>query len=303
MEGDRETGPLLHNDSSLLFISETVSYILTKREAGESAAGNQPETRPPRPGAQSEPGSSGRTLPEGEEPFEPPGTAFPAAEAAPFTEEEPPVLEAVRAIEGLDVDRGLFLIGGSEEQYQDLLRISAKVFTDGAAKMRTLHREDLPAFAIEVHGMKGALYAIGADSLGDKAKELEFAAKAGDAAKCIEAYPAFEERFADLAQKLGAVVKRKTASLGAGSMPELIAALHSALEATRMFNSSQAGKVIAPLLDYSWEEIETDPPIAESGSPSILESLEKIADYLENIDYDEAEALISRLLKSLGAGA
>jgi hypothetical protein len=251
MEGDNETGPLVRGDAALLFISDTISYMLTKRDAGEDFV--------PQPAA-------------GEE-----------------EKDESPLLKTARAIEGLDVDKGIFLTGGVEEQYGDLLRISAKVFDGGIRKMRSLYQADLPAFAIEVHGMKGALYAIGADGLGDRAKDLEFAAKAGDAVHCAEAYPAFEEEFAALAVQLGAIVKqRETAFRGAGNKQELVTALGEAFEASQLFNSAQAGKVINSLLEYSWED------------DGITETLDSIADALENMDHDEAEKLISGLLKSLG---
>jgi HAMP domain-containing protein/HPt (histidine-containing phosphotransfer) domain-containing protein len=267
MEGDIESGPLIHNDAALLFISETVSYMLTKREAGERFA--------PRPEAPHETPVPVRTpSPETGDPEK--GLAF---------------LEIARAIEGLNVERGIFLAGGVEEQYGDLLRISAKVFTDGINKMRPLCNGDLPGFAIEVHGMKGALYAIGADSLGDLAKELELAAKDGNAARCAETYPSFEEKLALFAGQLGAITKRRqTASLGPGDKQDLVKSLKEALEASRLFNSSQAGKIIGSLLDFQWE----------AGSPGVASGLEAIADSLENINYDEAEKLISALLESLG---
>jgi hypothetical protein len=34
MEGNEQTGPLVHHDDALLFIIDTVSYILTKKETG-----------------------------------------------------------------------------------------------------------------------------------------------------------------------------------------------------------------------------------------------------------------------------
>jgi hypothetical protein len=272
LEGDSETGPLVHNDAALLFISETISYMLTKRTGGEDFALR-----------------SGPPAENGPAPKEEPRALSQAETAGLKPEPESPLLKTARAIEGLDVDKGVFLTGGAEEQYGDLLRISAKVFTGGIQKMRPLYQADLPAFAIEVHGMKGALYAIGADSLGNKAKDLEFAAKAGNAVLCAEAYPAFEEELAVFAGQLGAIVKRReTAFRGAGSTQDLVISLGEALEASRLFNSAQAGKIIASLLEYSW------------AGERLTETLESISDALETIEYDEAERLISALLNRTG---
>ncbi|MDR1971516.1 MAG: HAMP domain-containing protein [Treponema sp.] len=261
MEGDSETGPLIHGDAVLLFISQTVSYVLTQREA------------------------AGKPYYDGE-----PAAPLPEEEVPPAAEIRETPLEAARAIEGLDVDKGLFHSGGNAEQYGDLLRISARSFAGKLEKMRSLYREDLPAFAIEIHGIKGALYAIGAVGLGDEAKALEFAAKAGEAAQCAQGYPVFEEKFALFIGRLAAIPRqREIPSRGPGNIPELIASLKDALEASRLFNSDRAGRIINSLLEYFWEE-----------SPQrITESLEKIADALECMDYDEAEQEMSLLLEAL----
>jgi hypothetical protein len=256
IEGDHETGPLAHSDAALLFMSETISYMIADREARRNPA---PEEEPEDAGP-------------------------PPAEAKPL-EDTLSILESARAIEGLNVDKGVFLIGGSGEQYGALLRISARVFAEGVQKMRGFYQDDIPAFAIEVHGMKGALYTIGADGLGDEAKALELAAKGGDAVYCTEGYPPFAEKLKGLAEKLFAVTDRpEAASRGDGSPRELEAALRDALEAVGQYNSAGAGKTISSLLEYSW-------------APPVAEALKKINEALENIDYDEAKGLISGLLE------
>jgi HPt (histidine-containing phosphotransfer) domain-containing protein len=297
MEGNRESGPLVHSDADLLFLSETISYILSQREAGEGRA-SLPLTEAALPGDITRaPEATSPGVVPGDTPV--PEAVSPGAAPPQDTREDAeggsPVLKAARAIEGLDVDRGLFLSGGVEEQYADLLRISVKAFDDRIKKMRSLYVDNLPDFAIEIHGIKGALYAIGAGSLGDEAKELEFAAKAENAAFCAEAYPLFEEKFAAFNRLLAAAVKRRAIpSLGPGSVPRLIVSLGEALEASRQYNLDQAGKIISSLRSYSWEARS-----GEAGDKPIAEYLEQIADNLEYMEYEEAERLISLLLKSL----
>ncbi|MDR2785086.1 MAG: HAMP domain-containing protein, partial [Treponema sp.] len=214
MEGDRESGPLIHSDAVLLFLSETISYVLTWREAGDGRASL------PAPGA-APPETVPRNAPRPE--TAPPGAA-PPQNRQEDAEWESLVLKAARAIEVLDVDKGLFLSGGVEKQYANLLRISVKAFDERLKKMQSLYTNNLPDFAIEIHGIKGALYAIGADSLGDDAKELEFAAKAENAAFCAKTYPVFGEKFDTFIRLLAAIVKRREIpSLGPGSIPKLIA--------------------------------------------------------------------------------
>jgi hypothetical protein len=253
MEGD---DILVHDDSNLLFISDTISYMLGARLSA----------RKPDPAAY----------------HTPPDAALKNTVSIPA---------AARLIDGLNVDKGISLVGGSEEQYGELLRLSAKVFIEGIQRLSALYQKDIPAFAVEVHGMKGALYTIGADSLGDKAKDLELAAKGGDATYCTEGYPGFEEKLGGFARKLAAITERpRSAPKSAGSGAMLAAALRDALEAVEQFNSTLAGKIVSPLLEYSW---------AEDG---IGGSLEKISNALENIDYDESGRLIAGLLESIGEG-
>jgi hypothetical protein len=174
-----------------------------------------------------------------------------------------------------------------EDQYGELLRISAKVFTEGMRKMRGQYASDLPDFAIGVHGIKSALYNIGANGLGDAAKKLEFAAKGGEAAFCRKEYPVFEDQLAALTRRLVAVTHTETGMGGAGSIPELEAALEKVLESCRNFDAIQAGKIIAPFAGFTWE------------SESIESDIKAAAEALENIDYDEAEVLINALIKKI----
>jgi HPt (histidine-containing phosphotransfer) domain-containing protein len=197
------------------------------------------------------------------------------------------MVQAARCVEGLNVDRGLLLIGGVQEQYGELLRISAKVFAEGIQKMRAQYTSDLPAFAIEVHGMKGALYNIGAEEMGDLAKKLEFAAKGGDAACCREVYPAFESRLDVLARELEEATRVESGPAGTGNIPELIKALLRIQEACRKYDAILAGKILSSFIGLSWDLASLGPAVAAIGEA------------LENIDYDEAEVRIVSLLTIL----
>ncbi|MDR1933553.1 MAG: HAMP domain-containing protein [Spirochaetales bacterium] len=273
MEGDETTGPIVNDDSALIFISDTISYILTKKETyvektylTETGASTQEE------------GDLSGLVNEEPAP----------ANVSPGNQ----VLQAAKGIEELNVDRGLFLIGGMEDQYVDLLRISAKVFDEGLRKMRALVSTDIPAFAIEVHGMKGALYNIGADGLGDGAKKLEFAAKGADAAYCEQAYPDFEAKLSAFARKLDSATAEDPVEKTGGDIRALSEALPDALEACKNFDSLLALKIIGSFTRFTYE-----------GAQYIEESLQKITEALENIDYEEALTLITDLLSSLSSGA
>jgi HAMP domain-containing protein len=298
LEGDDATVPLIQNDYVLLFLSETLSYMLAKKEAELQAARNldalrsQEALRDPDGALDSDTAYGKDALPAAASPQAGDNVPVPVIKEE-VSSDSVPFPEIVRTITELDVDRGLSLIGGSVDQYEDLLRISAKVFSDGARKMHGLYQRDLPAFAIDVHGIKGALYSIGAVDLGDRARDLEAAAHEGNGAYCTAAYPGFEERLGILARKLAAVTEhQKGPTLGPGREKDLTAALAEALEFARLFDSGRAVKRIAPLLEYSWEG---------EGHP-VPRALKKIVDALEGINYDEADRLILLLLKDINAG-
>jgi HPt (histidine-containing phosphotransfer) domain-containing protein len=283
MEGNDETGPVIHNDTALLFLSETISFMLTQREIINMRV-------PASPAATVEPVTVE------------PVTAEPA-EDKPVAEELP-VIKAARTVEGLDVDKGLFHSGGAGEQYGELLRISARSFAAKAQTMRSLYTNDLPAFGIEVHGIKGALNAIGAVALGERARELEFAAKAGDAAYCAREYPVFEEKLDAFTAQLKAIAPKKEIPLkGPGSIPLLVTGLEKALEAVHIFDSTGAGEHIASLRAYSWEGCAVEEKEEkEETPPQAGETLEMIADALEYMDYDGAEEGIHLLLEYFKPG-
>jgi HAMP domain-containing protein/HPt (histidine-containing phosphotransfer) domain-containing protein len=149
MEG---TEPFVHNDSVLLFMSDTVSYILSKK-ANEAWVPADKKSKPER-------------------------SAF---------------LKTLSHIDSLDIEQGMLYAGGGESGYTEVLHAAAETFHESAETMKTAYKDKLPDFAIHVHGIKGALYSIGAVSLGDRALELEKAAKAENSLFCADTYPLFEE--------------------------------------------------------------------------------------------------------------
>jgi CheY-like chemotaxis protein len=87
------------------------------------------------------------------------------------------LLRSIR-VEGLDVEKGLERFGGNGKFYTDSLR-SYMVHTPPLlAAMRTIG--ELKDYAITVHGIKGSSYGISAEAIGQKAEQLEHAAKAGN---------------------------------------------------------------------------------------------------------------------------
>jgi signal transduction histidine kinase/CheY-like chemotaxis protein/HPt (histidine-containing phosphotransfer) domain-containing protein len=89
---------------------------------------------------------------------------------------EPEINSGIK-IEGIDVNRGIALSGGTVEQYLDTL---ALFYKDGLEKIKELNKcletNDLALYTIYVHAMKSASANIGARPLSEAARVLEEAA-------------------------------------------------------------------------------------------------------------------------------
>ncbi|MDR2470953.1 MAG: HAMP domain-containing protein [Treponema sp.] len=281
LEG-REPEAFIHDDTTALFMGDILAYVLAARvdwiakeikgtkEPGEPGAGaNGRDAAPARSGAAS--------------------AMIPGTAAAPGGPEGQTgtLLEKAKTIRGLDVDKGVLLIGGEKEKYAELLRVTSRIIIDSVQKMRSFHRENLPAFAIEVHGMKAALYSIGAESLGGEARQLEFAAKSDDLRYCQENYPVFEENLRTFSRNLAGLFPRQERTQK-GDTAELLKILPRIRNACAGFDADTAASLLAPALTLQWEDRE------------IGELLEKIEKDLENIEYDGAGEKIAALRAKLG---
>jgi CheY-like chemotaxis protein len=104
------------------------------------------------------------------------------AEAEDLNEKmERQITELIRNVwvEGLNTEKGLERFGGAGKPYMDSLR-SYVVHTPPLLKAAQAVGS-LADYAITVHGIKGSSYGVSADFIGQKAEQLEHAAKTGNA--------------------------------------------------------------------------------------------------------------------------
>ncbi|MCL1849518.1 MAG: ATP-binding protein, partial [Clostridiales bacterium] len=83
------------------------------------------------------------------------------------------------AIEGVDLDAGLKRFGG-EDVYLPIIRSYITNTLPVLERVKTVNKETLADYAIDVHGLKSASRGISAEAVGDMAEKLEDAAKAAD---------------------------------------------------------------------------------------------------------------------------
>jgi CheY-like chemotaxis protein len=83
-------------------------------------------------------------------------------------------------IDGVDLSAGLERFGGDSEAYLQVLRSYAANTRDLLDTIVNATNENINAYAITVHGIKGSSRGICANSVGDMAEDLEKAAKEGN---------------------------------------------------------------------------------------------------------------------------
>jgi HAMP domain-containing protein/HPt (histidine-containing phosphotransfer) domain-containing protein len=118
-------------------------------------------------------------------------------------DEKPDFITLCRQIEGMDVNFALEGLGGLRDVYEQSVKLTARTMTESINKMdEYIQAGRLDLFAIEVHGLKGALRNIGAITLSGTAAVLETAALEQNAADVDVYYPPFKEQLLNFTNQL-----------------------------------------------------------------------------------------------------
>ena len=160
-------------------------------------------------------------------------------------------------IDGLDIAGALRQFGD-----KDIVLHVLNAFTEDAPalleQMRGVTPETLDEYAITAHGLKGCCFGIYAHSLGEQAKKLEDAAKAGQ-------YDYVEAHNADLiggvetlAENLRRLLKHKVSKMRKDAPDQTL--LSELLDACRLFDINAADKAMSKLAAY---EYDTDAELVE----------------------------------------
>jgi CheY-like chemotaxis protein len=159
------------------------------------------------------------------------------------------------AVEGLDTQKALERFGGDGEIFAEVLRSYAKNTRPLLAVLRShLESGDLAAYAVVVHGVKGASYGIGADQAGKAAETLEAASKANDLAAVQAGHPALEGLLETLLNHLGKALGLDGADsdkpAAAAPDPEVLSALRTACAG---FHMDAVDSAMAELEKFRYE--------------------------------------------------
>ncbi|MDR0454140.1 MAG: transporter substrate-binding domain-containing protein [Deferribacteraceae bacterium] len=189
-------------------------------------------------------------------------------------------------IEGIDVQVGLLMNGGITENYIRTLNVFCR---DGWEKLDELKeciaKNDIKLYTIFVHGLKNALWNVGAKKLSDFAKTLENAGKNGTSMFIMEYNDLFLTELETLLQNISVVIaesneeKIELDKNGADLLKESLTMLRAALE---NMEAEQINIIMKNLDTGSWDK----------NSRELLNNL------LQNIllfEYEKAIALIDAM--------
>jgi signal transduction histidine kinase/DNA-binding response OmpR family regulator/HPt (histidine-containing phosphotransfer) domain-containing protein len=147
---------------------------------------------------------------------------------------EQQITELIRSVqvEGLDAEKGLERFGGDGKAYLDSLRsyvVHTPLLLEAAQTA-----ESLADYIITVHGIKGSSYGISANLIGQRAEQLEHAAKAGNGDFINNENEGFVEAAEEFIKKLAGlldVVEKEIARPRKDTPdPALIARIYDAAE-------------------------------------------------------------------------
>jgi HPt (histidine-containing phosphotransfer) domain-containing protein len=213
-------------------------------------------------------------------------------------------------IAGLDAAAGIARIGGSQRRYMDLLTMFRR---DAQAAAAQLAREpdiaslksaegessakgsgqrsdsSLRAFITQVHALKSALAAIGADDLSQTAALLEKAGREGEMTVIREHLAPFRERLATLAERIGEFTARASAAAcsrdGAETRgPEIDNALARLRKALEIRDIDAMDAALAHLQTLTLPE-------------ALRDAVSATADCVLEADFQKAADIVGALLK------
>ncbi len=166
--------------------------------------------------------------------------------------------EPVIAIDGIDTQKGIKAIGGSLDDYLDVLY---SFYNDGVNKLKTIReavdRLDTNAFRIDVHAVKSASASIGAFALSEKAKKLEDALIREDAKYVVANTDSFFDLYSSvldvLKEKLQVDVDDANSEKPIGSGDLLKEVLPTLEEAIDLLDMDIIEQNLENCLSYDWK--------------------------------------------------
>jgi signal transduction histidine kinase/DNA-binding response OmpR family regulator len=182
------------------------------------------------------------------------------------------ILDGIQ-IEGLDLVRGKKKYN-NDSAYLDILRSWHKHTPGLLDKMRNPYFENLPEYAITVHGIKGASLGICADEISGKAEELERYAKSGNIGKVQEDNSMFIDMAEALLAKIGELLEKVDVGKKQNTKKHAPdpALLDKLLEAVKSYKSNLMEETMCSIESYDYD--------------SDMELVTWLRQQMDNLEYD-----------------
>ncbi|MDR1950309.1 MAG: response regulator [Spirochaetaceae bacterium] len=206
-------------------------------------------------------------------------------------------------IEGLDVNQGISMTGGSEEGYREVLLL---YYRDVIKRLDILKNvpgpEELPLFTTQVHALKSASASIGAAGIAERAAALEGAGKAGDLQSIQQNLDGFRNTLSALAEAIREALPGSISAAGTAQPTSGTGAGASASASAPASTGAPPAVLLRLREALAAENIrEIDIIIEELGRMVLDEKTREIvsliADHILVSAFKEADDLIGDLLK------
>lgn len=208
------------------------------------------------------------------------------------SEEEEEIGVILSAIEGLDYNKGLDMLGGSVENYMRVLGVCIKNIQDNYNSIDLIkNTKQVESLALHFHSLKGIFLNIGGDTMAERSRELEMAAKDGqiewiqkhlvDYLTDLDSFQAaLQKAYEKYAQK-----KQKEQSGKIISASEFLTDLEELRQHIEDFEYIEITEKLEEML------------LGSQGKQR--EGLEKISDAIQDFDYDKAMQQLEMLKEGL----
>jgi signal transduction histidine kinase/CheY-like chemotaxis protein len=194
--------------------------------------------------------------------------------------------ETMENINGVDIDQGIALCGGSHKLYKKLLKMFCKDVSDGFPILENqIKADNIHAFTTLVHSLKSALGNIGAQDLSQTAAWFEAASRQGDIETFSEKLPAFRKDLFALTERI-----REATANDETQDDEMIVepAVQEALESLKQALENNRAEEIDDAFNYLYS-------LAQTGK--IGQFVDELADLILVADFQKASEKLSDLLK------
>ncbi len=188
-------------------------------------------------------------------------------------------------LSNVDVARGIRAVGGSAEQYINILQVFLR---DGRSKLEELssclEQGNVALYTTHVHALKSVLAGIGAEKLSGVAKSLELAGNQENVGYINDTHNGF-------VQDLTALLDEIEGAVGQSTVPQTEAL-------TDEQRSTQLIRLKTALQDYNATVIGSALSMLKSGCENaIKDTLTQIERHVSAFNYEEAEQLVYNLIQ------